>query len=55
MYFLLDKLRNSYEENQGKIKCTKIIYIDDFRIFFSTPKRICMSKIRPKMKNSGQN
>ena len=34
MYFLLDKLRNSYEENQGKIKYTKIIYIDDFRIFF---------------------
>ena len=31
MYFLLDKLRNFYDKNHGKIKCTEIIYIDDFR------------------------
>ena len=33
MYFLLDKLRNSYEENQGKIKYTSMILE-----FFFNPK-----------------
>ena len=33
MYFYLDKLRNFYDENQGKIECTQIVDQVHYTVF----------------------